>query len=318
MSSKRSNIAKNKKYHYTYRITNIKEGMHYYGVRSCDCLPKEEIGITYFSSSKDKEFIKDQKENPQNYKYKVIKIFSTRSEANYHEEFLHAKFNVKNHKLFYNRHNACGKFDPTGMVSCIDKDGNKYFISNEDSRFLSGELVSTSKGRKKDNSGSKNPNYGKITPQEVKDKISHTLKNNGYTDSEETRLKKSISAKNKPPVSNETRAKISKIHKGKKVSKETVEKMLATRESREYGPNYNALLVDIKNENGEIVFSCLNNFCKICEENNLPTSALRKSIETQKPIYIDLNKGNLTKLTKDGKIKYKGWIAVLRETKNGL
>lgn len=317
MKKKRRNLVNDRKYHYTYRITNIKEGMYYYGVHSCDCLPEEEIGISYFSSSK-KEFVKHQKEHPQEYKYKVIKIFSTREEANYHEEILHAKFNVKDHKKFYNKHNACGKFDSSGMTTALDKDGNKHYISNKDTRFLSGELVSTSKGRTKDNSGSKNPNYGKITPQEVRDKIAHTLKNNGYTDSEETRLKKSVSGKNKPPVTKETRAKLSKINKGKKVSKETVEKMLATRESREYGPNYNALLVDIKNEKGEIVFSCLNNFCKICEENDLPASALRKSIKTQKPIYIDLDNGNLAKITKNGKIKYKGWIAVLRETKNGL
>ena len=102
------------------------------------------------------------------------------------------------------------------------------------------------------------------------------------------------------------------INKGKKVSLETIEKMLATKKSREYGPNYNALLVDIKNEKGEVVFSCLNNFCKICEENNLPGSALRNSIKTQKPIYIDLDNGNLARITKSGKIKYKGWIAVLR------
>lgn len=65
-------------YHYTYRITNTKERMYYYGVHSCYCLPKEDIGVKYFSSSKNKEFIKDQKENPQDYKYKVLKIFETR------------------------------------------------------------------------------------------------------------------------------------------------------------------------------------------------------------------------------------------------
>ena len=73
--SKRNNLVNDKKFHNTYRITNIKERMYYYGVHSCDCLPEEEIGLTYFSSSKNKEFIKDQKENPQNYKYKIIKIF---------------------------------------------------------------------------------------------------------------------------------------------------------------------------------------------------------------------------------------------------
>ena len=63
------------KHHYTYRITNIIEKKYYYGVHSCDCLPKEDIGVKYFSSSKNKEFIKDQKENPQNYKYRLLKYF---------------------------------------------------------------------------------------------------------------------------------------------------------------------------------------------------------------------------------------------------
>lgn len=31
--SKRKNLVNDRKYHYTYRITNIKEGMYYYGVR---------------------------------------------------------------------------------------------------------------------------------------------------------------------------------------------------------------------------------------------------------------------------------------------
>ena len=159
--AKKRRLAVDMKYHYTYRITNTKERMHYYGVHSCDCLPKEEIGISYFSSSK-KEFVKHQKENPQDYKYKVIKIFNTRTEANYHEEILHAKFNVKDHKMFYNKHNACGKFDGTGMTTVLDKDGNKHYISNKDPRFLSGELVSAF-------CGENNGMFGKNrTPEELK------------------------------------------------------------------------------------------------------------------------------------------------------
>ena len=170
MSKKRRNLVNDMKYHYTYRITNIKEGMHYYGVHSCNCLPAKEIGITYFSSSK-KEFVKHQKENPQDYKYKVIKQFNTRSEANYHEEILHAKFNVKDHKMFYNKHNACGKFDGTGMTTVLDKDGNKHYISNKDPRFLSGELVSAFCG---ENNGS----YGRIKPDEERKRISESLMGN--------------------------------------------------------------------------------------------------------------------------------------------
>ena len=51
------------KYHYVYRITNKVCRKHYYGVRSSNNHPKQDIGIQYFSSSYDKDFIKDQKEN---------------------------------------------------------------------------------------------------------------------------------------------------------------------------------------------------------------------------------------------------------------
>ena len=69
------------KFHYVYRITNIVSKRHYYGVKSSSCHPSLDIGIKYFSSSKDKEFMIDQKENPQNYRYKVVKIFNSRKEA---------------------------------------------------------------------------------------------------------------------------------------------------------------------------------------------------------------------------------------------
>ena len=191
MSKKRRNLVNDMKYHYTYRITNIKEGMHYYGVHSCNCLPKEEIGVTYFSSSYDREFKLDQKQNTSDYKYKVIKIFFTRIEANYHEEILHAKFNVKEHKMFYNKHNACGKFDGTGMVSCVDKDGNKHYVSTKDHRFLSGELVSAFCG---ENNGS----YGRIKPEEERKRISEDLMGNipwnaGKTDCYSEQTRKQIS-----------------------------------------------------------------------------------------------------------------------------
>ena len=66
---------KNYNYHYVYRITNTVTGYHYYGSKSCDEQPKENIGIKYFSSSSNKLFIQDQKNNPQDYKYKVVKEF---------------------------------------------------------------------------------------------------------------------------------------------------------------------------------------------------------------------------------------------------
>jgi len=96
----------NYKFHYVYRITNKITNMYYYGDRSCNCHPSEDIGIKYFSTSTLKFFIKDQKINPQDYKYKVIKIFETcREDAKQLEVDLHKKFDVKNHPKFINRAN---------------------------------------------------------------------------------------------------------------------------------------------------------------------------------------------------------------------
>ena len=135
-----------KKYHYTYRITNIVEKKYYYGVHSCNCLPKEDIGVKYFSSSKNKAFKEDIKENPQNYKYKVVKIFSTRKEALEHEIFLHAKFNVGVNKKFYNgSKQGSTNRDTSGLFPARDVDGNIFMISRDDERFISGELIANSK-----------------------------------------------------------------------------------------------------------------------------------------------------------------------------
>ena len=91
------------KNHYVYRITNKIENKHYYGVRSSTIKPEEDIGIKYFSSSTDKNFIRDQKENPDNYKYKVLKIFPTRKDAEFFETILHEKFSVQTNESFYNK-----------------------------------------------------------------------------------------------------------------------------------------------------------------------------------------------------------------------
>jgi len=117
-----------KRYHFVYRITNIKDKMYYYGThttsKSKEQLPMDELGITYFSSKADKSFQQDQKLNPQNYKYKVLKVFSTREEAIEMEIMLHKRFDVKLHPKFYNESNQTSTgFDTTGTVG--HNKGNK-------------------------------------------------------------------------------------------------------------------------------------------------------------------------------------------------
>ena len=106
-------------HHYVYRITNIVENKHYYGKRSSkNRTPKEDLGKRYFSSSGDSHFREDQRTNPQNYKYKIIRCFLTAKEAIEFEVFVHKKFNVGRNPKFYNKVMNSTKrgYDCTGIT----------------------------------------------------------------------------------------------------------------------------------------------------------------------------------------------------------
>src|SRR5574344_1780003 len=120
------------KHHYVYRITNKELNKHYYGVRSSKVEPKLDLGIKYFSSSRDKEFMNEQKVNKDRFKYKVIKIFETRKEAVNLEIKLHNKFDVGKNNLFYNKakQSAIG-FDTTGLSVYKDENDNIILISTD-------------------------------------------------------------------------------------------------------------------------------------------------------------------------------------------
>ena len=165
------------KYHYVYRISNLIERKHYYGVRTSDIEPKYDIGINYFSSSTNKSFIKDQKENPQNYKYKVFMIFVSRIDAHNMESLIHKRLNVAKNESFYNLANAA----KNGF--CIIDEDIKQKISNT----LRGRKVSE-ETKKKISTSTKGI---KIIPNEQRKKISKTLQ--GHIVSEETKIKISAS-----------------------------------------------------------------------------------------------------------------------------
>ena len=108
------------KYNYVYRITNNVKHKHYYGVRSCDCLPILDLGVKYFSSSRDKDFLNEQKLTPDVFKYKIIKVFSSRLEALKLEILLHKKFEVGKSKSFYNKSKQTRlSFDTTGTKMSV-------------------------------------------------------------------------------------------------------------------------------------------------------------------------------------------------------
>ena len=102
--------------HYIYRITNIIESKHYYGVRSAKN-PYNDLGKIYFSSSTNVKFIEEQKTFPERFKYKIISIYKTRKQAAQKEILLHAKFLVSTNDQFYNKANARSSgFSPLGYT----------------------------------------------------------------------------------------------------------------------------------------------------------------------------------------------------------
>lgn len=128
-----------KSYNYTYWITNIKEHKHYIGVRSCDIPPIYDLGIKYFSSSHNKEFMTNQKNTPKDYEYKIIGIFETRKEALLHEIELHHEYNVGKNPRFYNnsKQTATG-YDRNGVTDYIH---SEHMKGKNNHRYGNGRII---------------------------------------------------------------------------------------------------------------------------------------------------------------------------------
>ena len=135
-------------YHYLYRITNLVEQKHYYGIRtSKGILPQDDLGKRYFSSSRDKDFRKDQRLHPENYRYKIIIVSDSRQRVAELEVKLHNKFNVGDNNKFYNRViQSSSGFGATGKAAMCDSDGKVHYVSVTDHRIVTGELFSIHTG----------------------------------------------------------------------------------------------------------------------------------------------------------------------------
>jgi len=172
-------------YNYVYRITNKVLNKHYYGVRSSLCHPTEDLGITYLSSSADKLFITDQKANPDNYKYKIVKICASRVIALKLEVLLHTRFKVASNTSFYNKSNQTSTgFDTLGVKQskelCAFKSskftgiGNPFYGKKHTKESLL-KAVDNHPG----NEGSKNFMYGKKHTLITKELISRANSGSG-------------------------------------------------------------------------------------------------------------------------------------------
>lgn len=192
------------KFHYVYRITNTLEKKYYYGCRSTNINPINELGIKYFSSSLDKKFQKDQRINNHNYKYKIIRLFDLRKDAIEFEIYLHNKFNVTTNPKFYNnaKQTSTG-FDFSGKPHTEE---SKQKIANKNrNRIVSEETRSKLSKIAK----------GRILSQSTKDKMSKPK-------SEDTKIKMKLNALNRSP---ELQRKMTEASTGWSHSIETKEKL---------------------------------------------------------------------------------------------
>ena len=74
--------------------------------------------------------------------------------------------------------------------------------------------------------------------------------------------------------------------------------------------NQNSKKYNIFNKVGQLVFECFGNFKKVCQENNLPENALRKSSRENKKVYQNAKASQITRLKKAGLYDFEGWYAI--------
>ena len=183
-------------YHYTYLITNTNTQMKYIGVRSCSCLPENDLD--YMGSSKI--LSEAMQETPESFVKTILGTFLTREVANKDEQRLHEMYDVARNPKFYNRMNA-----PLGFCSAGKTGKDSYWYGKHRSSETKQKLREAM-------SGENNPNYGGKRSDATKRKISESQrgKNNPF-----------FGKKHSP----ESKKKMSKIQKGRIHSPETKKKI---------------------------------------------------------------------------------------------
>lgn len=165
-TSERSDL---KIYHYAYRLTDISTGKHYMGIRSSKVEPLFDLGFRYFTSSKDSEFVKKFKDNPLQFKRKILRVFKTREESLKYEVKYHKRLNVKNNPFFINRSNQTVVFFDVSNTIVVLIDDTYFRIPCE--KYRKGDHITPTTGL----FGPLNPNYGNHLSNYAKNQISKKI-----------------------------------------------------------------------------------------------------------------------------------------------
>ena len=249
------------RYCYVYRITNVIDNKHYYGSRVSDVHPKMDIGVKYFSSSFHKGFMQEQRNYPDRFKYKVVRVCKDNIDKQLFESYLHYKFNVCKNSSFYNKANQ--------TLTGFDSTGHQY-------------------------------NKGRPLSEETKAKLSKVL--TGRVVSEETRQKQREAALRRTKAENLLRGA---KHIGKVVSQETRDLQSSQRTGTK---NHNAKTILILDSAGVVLHKCNGTFKQVCTDNKYPWTTLRKA-KYGKKLYLDVD-GNKSRNVPKGSMKFIGWSIV--------
>jgi hypothetical protein len=131
---------------YTYLIGWSHLNKFYYGRRTAKGCHPSEFWKTYFTSSTYvKEFV-EKNGDPD-----IIEIRKTFKNVKSCEQWEHrflCKIDAAYNHNFLNEHNGGASFSTSNKVGVTDSMGNTFMVSTNDPRFLNGELIALSKGRK--------------------------------------------------------------------------------------------------------------------------------------------------------------------------
>lgn len=164
-------------YHYTYKITNMQNGIAYIGTRSCKCLPKDDHA--YMSSSSVVKAVL-MKEGSHIFHKQILAIWPSRNDAILHEMLLHDYFDVGANPLYYNKSKQTStKFDTTGCTWILSQETRlkqskwqkgkpkTYDVWNKGKSGLQNMSEEEKKTRSIKYAGKNNPMYGKSAAKDL-------------------------------------------------------------------------------------------------------------------------------------------------------
>ena len=134
-------VKKEYKYHYFYQITNLINGHFYYGIHSTNDLEDGYMGSGKRLNRAYKKY------GIENFEKVILKYFDTRKECAKYEAEIVTEELVHNPSCY---NVSCGGeyFNTLGTISVKDKEGNYFRCDVNDPKYISGEYIGNTKGKR--------------------------------------------------------------------------------------------------------------------------------------------------------------------------